>query len=163
MLAVSIIVIFSLYATTALKTLPCEKDLLSVFYGNFVHIEFPHLMANLLALYALSRVEVTIGAKKFVTLVIFLLIFISLVQVVIHRIWKTVPCTIGFSGVLFGVAAWELVANQEVDLVLFFTIAAMVVLPSLTDKRVSLVGHTVGAVAGVAGGLLWKQFGGSLS
>ena len=156
-LAVSIIVIFSLYATTALKEIPCGKDVMSLFYSNFVHIDIYHLLSNLFALYALSRVEVATGGKKFTALIVFLLLFNTLAEAAMYRIFKGLPCSIGFSGVLFGVAAWELVTNKGFDWMVALSLVVMIAGPSIQNPKASLMGHTVGAVAGVVGGLLWSK------
>ena len=94
-LAVSIVVVFALYVTTAIKTIPCGKDILSSFCSNFVHIEPYHLMANLFALYALARVERDIGPKHFGALIVFLLLFTSIVEVISHKLFSKLPCSIG--------------------------------------------------------------------
>lgn len=156
-LAVSIIVVFSLYLTTAIKTLPCGKDIMSSFLSNFVHIDFYHLMANLFALYSLSRVEREIGTKPFISLIIFLLLFTSIAEVTAHKIFPSLPCSIGFSGVLFGIMAWELVTNKDLDFILILSIIAMVTMPSFHNSKASLMGHAVGAIAGIIGGILWKK------
>lgn len=156
-LAVSIVVVFSLYATTAIKTIPCGKDVMSLFYSNFVHVDIYHLLSNLFALYALSRVEVATGGKKFTALIVFLLFFNTLAEAAIYRIFKGLPCSIGFSGVLFGVAAWELVTNKGFDWMVVLSLILMVVGPSIQNPRASLAGHVVGAVAGVVGALLWSK------
>lgn len=156
-LAVSIVVVFALYLTTWIKTVPCGKDVMSIFTSNFVHLDPYHLMVNLFALYALSRVEQQLGAKKFIGLIVFLLIFTTLVEVIVHKIYTQIPCSIGFSGVLFGVMTWELVTNRELDLVLVLAIVAMVAVPSLQSEKVSLLGHAVGAIGGVVGGLIWNR------
>ena len=156
-LAVSIIVVFSLYATTALKEIPCGKDVMSLFYSNFVHIDVYHLLSNLFALYALSRVEVATGGKKFTALIVFLLLFNTLAEAAMYRIFKGLPCSIGFSGVLFGVAAWELVTNKGFDWMVALSLVVMIAGPSIQNPKASLMGHTVGAVAGVVGGLLWSK------
>lgn len=156
-LAVSIIVVFALYLTTAIKTLPCGKDIMSSFLSNFVHIDSYHLMANLFALYALSRVEQDIGAKPFIALIVFLLLFTSIAEVVAHKIFPSLPCSIGFSGVLFGIMAWELVTVKELDFILVLSIVSMVIMPSIQNPKASFMGHAVGAVAGVIGGLIWKK------
>lgn len=156
-LAVSIVVVFSLYLTTAIKTIPCGKDVMSKFYSNFVHIEPYHLMANLFALYALSRVERELGAKRFIGLIVFLLIFTTLTEVVIHKAYNQLPCSIGFSGILFGIMAWELVTKRKLDMVLVLSIIALVAAPTIQNPKASLMGHSVGAVAGVVGGLLWNK------
>ena len=157
LIAVSIIVIFSLYATTALKEIPCGKDVMSIFYGNFVHIDIYHLISNIFALYALSRVEVSVGGKQFVALIVFLLMFNTIAEVLMYRIFKGLQCSIGFSGVLFGVATWEMVTNQDFDWVLITSLITMVAGPTIQNPKASLMGHAVGAVAGVIGGLLWSR------
>jgi membrane associated rhomboid family serine protease len=157
-LAVSIIIVFSLYISTAIKTIPCGKDVMSSFLSNFVHVDSYHLIANLFALYALSRVEREIGAKRFLSLVVFLLIVNTLVETMIHKVYSEMKCTIGFSGVLFGIMTWEIVSKKELDFILVLSICAMVLMPSIQNPKASLVGHTVGALSGIIGGLLWKQF-----
>lgn len=156
-LAVSIVVVFSLYLTTWIKTIPCGKDVMSIFTSNFIHLDPYHLMSNLFALYALSRVEQQLGAKKFIGLIIFLLIFTTFVEVLVHKIYIQIPCSIGFSGILFGIMTWELVTNKELDLILVLSIIAIVAVPSIQSEKVSLLGHSIGAIGGVVGGLIWNR------
>ena len=158
-LAIVNIIIFSLYLTTAFKHIPCNKDAISIFWCNFIHIEPSHLMANLYALYALSRVERDIGSKKFTALIIFLLIFNSIMETIMHKIFPTIPYAIGFSGVLFGIMTWEIVSKQKLDMVLVSSIAAMVIIPSMKNSNTSFMGHSIGAISGIIGGLLWKKRG----
>lgn len=156
-LAVSIVVVFSLYLTTAIKTIPCGKDVMSSFMNNFVHLDYYHLTANLFALYALSRVERDIGGKRFMGLIIFLLFFNSIAEVTTHKLFPGIPCSIGFSGVLFGVMTWEIVSKKDIDILILLSITTIVILPSIQNSKSSLMGHAVGAVAGIVGGLLWKK------
>ena len=158
LIAVSIVVIFSMYATTALKEIPCGKDVMTVFYSNFVHVDMYHLLSNIYALYALSRVELSMGGKRFTGLIVFLLLFNTLAETVMYRIFKGLPCSIGFSGVLFGVAAWEMATTQDFDWVMVSSLITMVAGPSIQNPKASLMGHAVGAVAGVIGGLMWSKF-----
>ena len=157
-IAVSIITIFSLYITNVIKTVPCGDTVLSSFYSNFLHIEPAHLIGNLTALYALSRVERAIGSKQFIALIVFLLIFNSIVEAIIHKRYPNIPCSVGFSGVLFGIMSWEMVTNNKFDAVTFLSIVMMVIAPSAQDSKASLSGHAVGATAGIIGGLMWTQF-----
>jgi membrane associated rhomboid family serine protease len=157
-IAVSLIIIFSLYFTTIVKTIPCGKDILSIFFGNFVHTDPYHILANLYALYALSRVEKKIGTKQFFGLVVFLLIFNTLFETGLRYINKDLSCSIGFSGVLFGVMTWELTSRKEIDFYIVSAIVAMVLLPSMKNPNVSLSGHLTGAISGVIGGILWRKF-----
>ena len=157
-IATSIVVIFSLYITTAIKTIPCGKDIMSVFMGNFVHIDPYHLLANLFGLYSLARIEREIGTKRFIGLLVFLLLFTSTTEVIIHKLHDDMPCSIGFSGVLFGLIAWEMVSKRELDFVLLVSIIMLVAAPSVNNQKASLMGHAIGAISGVVGGIIWKKF-----
>lgn len=156
-IAVSLVLIFSLYLTSAIKAIPCSKNVIDNFLSNFVHTDLSHILANLYALYALSRVEIQLGPKKFFTLVIFFLLFNSIFETILHRIKKDIPCSIGFSGVLFGIMTWEIVSNKGLDFYIITAIAGMVILPSLQNSKVSFSGHLIGAVSGILGGLLWNK------
>jgi membrane associated rhomboid family serine protease len=156
LLAVIIIVVFSLYFTTAIKTLPCGQDVMSSFYSNFIHVEPQHLIVNLYALYALSRVEEKIGPRKFISIITFSLIFNTIVETSIYK-WMNVPCSIGFSGVLFSILTWEMVTTKKLDLYLLSAVVSMVVIPSIMDKKVSFTGHAVGAISGVISGIIWNK------
>lgn len=157
-IAVSIVTIFSLWITNVIKTIPCGDTVLSSFYSNFLHIEPAHLVGNLTALYALSRVERAIGSTKFIVLIVFLLTFNSIVEAVMHKRYPNIPCSIGFSGVLFGIMTWEMVTNDKFDMVTFLSIIMLVIMPSMQNYKASLSGHAIGAIAGILGGLMWTQF-----
>jgi membrane associated rhomboid family serine protease len=156
--SISIIVIFALYITTAIKSIPCGKDIFSVFYSNFIHVDIYHLTGNILALYSLSRVERAIGVKKFFGLIIFLLIFTTIAEVTFYKMYPKEPCSVGFSGVLFGIVSWELITTKKLDYTLLLSIFFMVILPSLTNSKISLTSHIIGAMAGIVGGVIWKKF-----
>lgn len=156
-LAVSIIIIFSLYTTTAIKTVPCGDTVMSSFMSNFVHVKPYHMMANLYALYAITRIEREIGPKKFFGLVIFILGMNVIAETSMKKLKPDLPCSIGFSGVLFGITAWDLVRTKKLDFYLVSSIICMVALPSFKSENISLLGHTVGAISGVISGLLWNQ------
>ena len=157
MIAVSIVVIFSLYATTAIKEIPCGKDVMTIFYGNFVHVDIYHLLSNIYALYALSRVELSMGGKQFTGLIVFLLVFNTIAESLMHKMFKNLPCSIGFSGILFGVTAWEMATTRDFDWVLISSLIAMIAGPTIQNPKASLMGHAVGAVVGVISGLMWSK------
>jgi len=159
-LAVSIIIVFSLYTTSAIKEIPCGKTVMSSFMSAFVHTKPYHMAANLYALYALTRVEQEIGPKKFFGLILFILALNVIMEAGMHKLNPELPCSIGFSGVLFGVTAWDMVRTKKLDFFLITSIIGMVALPSFKEENVSLTGHAVGAASGVIGGILWnKLFG----
>lgn len=155
-IALSIIIIFLLFNAQVITSLPCGKSIQDVFMSQFVHVDTLHLVSNLYALYAISRVEKEMGFKSFIWLIIFTLSFNTLVEFIIRQIWSDLPCSIGFSGILFGLMTWEMVSKKEFDTELFLAIVIMVVGPSLKSKKVSLSGHAIGAVSGIIAGILWK-------
>lgn len=155
-IAISLIVIYLLFTANIVTALPCGKDIHQVFISNFVHVDSVHLVSNLFALYAISHVEEQMGFQPFIWLVVFLLAFNTLTEYIARKIWKDMKCSIGFSGVLFGLMTWELITTRKFDLELFLAIVVTVVAPSLGNKKVSLSGHAIGAVSGVLGGIIWK-------
>jgi len=156
-IATSIIVIFGLYTTTIIKSIPCGKGVIDIFISNFIHMDPYHLVANLYSLYSLSRVEQDIGSKKFIGLIVFLLIFNTVLESAIHTAIPSIPCGIGFSGVLFGVTAWEIVSKKKLNWWLITSILGTVVIPSVKNSNISLMGHLVGSIVGIIGGLVWKK------
>jgi len=158
-IGVSLIIVFFLFNAQVITSIPCGKGIEDVFMSNFVHVDISHLLANLYALYALSRIEQEMGFQKFIMLLIYLLVFNTLAEFLARKIWKDMKCSIGFSGILFGMLTWELVAKKKFDMQLMLAIVLMVVGPSLQNKRASLSGHVVGAVSGIIGALIWKLLG----
>ena len=155
-IGISMIIIFLLFNTQIITSIPCGKSVYDVFSSQFIHIDITHLISNLYALYAISRVENEMGIESFTWLLIFLLSFNTIVEFLLRQIYKDLPCSIGFSGILFGLMTWELVSKKKVDTELIIAIAIMVVGPSLNNKNVSFSGHLVGAISGVMAGIIWK-------
>ena len=154
-IATSIIVIFSMYVSTAIKQIPCGKDIFSKFYSNFVHVDTPHLIFNLIAIYALSRVELDIGSTKFIGLITFLVILITILETIVYTIFKDLPCSVGFSGVLFGVLVWELITKKGLDLLTILPAVGLIFVSKATNPKSSLIGHSIGAISGLICGALW--------
>ena len=155
LVGIILIVVFLLYNTNILTKLPCENTIPNIFAGTFTHVEMAHLLSNLFALYALSRVEEEMGSKSFRWLLIFLLVFNTLIEYVVRSIWDF-KCSIGFSGILFGLITWEIVSNKNISIEVILSIIVIVIGPSMQNKQLSLEGHAIGAVSGIVGALLWK-------
>ena len=155
-IAICLIIIYLLFTANVVTALPCGKDIYQVFIRNFVHVDNVHLVSNLFALYAISRVEEQMGFQPFIWLVVFLIAFNTLAEYITCKLWKDMKCSIGFSGVLFGLMTWELITTRKVDLEVLLAIVLTVVVPSIGNKKISLAGHSIGAVSGVIGGIIWK-------
>lgn len=156
-LATTLIIIFILYYTQIIKTVSCSKDIHEIFIRNFVHVESYHLVTNLFALYALSRVEEEMGFYPFLYLIIFLVLINTIVEYIVRKFKPDITCSLGFSGILFGITTWELITHRSISPSLLLAISLMVVKPNLTNKNISFSGHVIGALSGVIGGVLWKQ------
>jgi len=143
-----LITITVLYTFGFLKSLPCGEGVLKGLNRSFIHINAVHIISNLFVFYILSRIEVIHGSKVFISLIIQLSILTTFIELLLHYVVH-VPCSIGFSGILFGLAVWELIYDRSVNLALLLGISAMVVLPSLNNPKASLVGHGVGALSGL--------------
>jgi len=155
-IAISLIIVYLLFTAKVVSDTPCGTGIHQVFMSNFIHIDTSHLVSNLFALYAISRVEDQMGFKSFIWLIIFLLAFNTLVEYIARKIWKDMKCSIGFSGILFGLMSWELITTRNVDIKLLAAIVVTVIAPSIKNKKASLSGHVIGAVSGVVGGIIWK-------
>ena len=163
LIATVLIAIFGMYSSKAISKLPCGSSIKDTLFSNFVHIDASHLISNLYGLFALSKVETEIGIGKFVGLFTFLLIFNTFVQYIARRIVPSVKCSIGFSGILFGIMTWELVAKKKLDMNLLIAILLLVITPSMKNNQASLLGHGIGAISGIIGGLLFKMLFGEAS
>jgi len=155
-LAVFIITIFSLYFTNAIKSIPCEKDMTSIFMTNFIHTNFSHLIVNLIALYALSRIEYQIGIKNFSILLIFLLFINTFFEFILHKILD-IPCSIGISGVLYGMAVFEIIYTNTIDYSMLAALILNIFISYNMDKQSSLYGHLIGVVSGFIGAIIFKK------
>lgn len=155
-LALSFVLIFLMFNANVISAVPCNKTIKDVFLSNFVHLDTAHLISNLYALYALSRVEKQMGYKSFIWLFIFILLLNTLLEFVVKKMFSNVNCSIGFSGVLFGLMTWEITSNNEVDIQIILAIIATVLSSSFGKNNISLVGHFIGAISGIIGSSLWK-------
>lgn len=155
-IAAILVSVFVLYAVQVVTQIPCTTDIKSIFVSNFVHIDKYHILANLIALYALARIEKRVGTKMFLSLVLFLLALTTLIEVIARKVLPEFTCSIGFSGVLIGIFVWELVTTKgKIDIPMLLSILTVSVGPSLFHSDVSLSAHIIGAISGIIGGLMF--------
>ncbi len=157
-LGILIIIIFILYTTQVIKDIPECKTVHSTLCSHFVHIEMRHLLANLLALYALARVESVIGSKQFILLILFLVVFTSLIETILHKWVPNIPVSVGLSGILFGIMSWEIMTYKDAQVPLLISIGVMILSQAIYANNISIAGHLIGAIVGILGGILWKSF-----
>jgi len=155
-IAIVLIIVFLLYSIRVIHSEMYTKNIISVFSSNFVHEDIYHLSANLLALYALSRVERQVGFSKFLTLILFALISNSIIETLIYKSFPLLNYSVGFSGVLISIMIWEIMVLKKVDIFLFSSTVALIILPSTQNPKISITGHIVGIISGIIGSLILK-------
>ena len=155
-IGVSLIIIFLLYNTKVLNSIPCGGSFKEIFCSNFCHIDPLHLITNLFYLYVLSTIEQEMGAKSFIWLIVLLLLLNTLIEYFARIIFKYSKCSIGFSGILFGMMAWQLLTKNEFDPLIIIAIGISII-SSSKYKDVSLFGHVLGAITGIIGALIWSK------
>jgi hypothetical protein len=143
-----ILAIYFAYQTKTLKSIPCENGILNGIYRSFVHISTKHLLANLAGIYLLYRAEVQIGSESFLRVFSSILIM-SVVLEVMYGLIFGVQCSIGFSGVLFGFAAWSICTERDMDYSLLALFVGLMMITSVGDPKVSLSGHISGFIVGM--------------
>jgi membrane associated rhomboid family serine protease len=144
-----IIIVYSFYVTGAIRTLPCEKNFMSIISSNFVHIDYLHLLSNLYGIHGLSRVEKKIGTINFVLLLLSLLILNTIFELILYNLFSNqITCSIGFSGVLYGILMFELFYDNKLDYEILSSLTISIIIPSTVNKKISLSGHIIGLISG---------------
>lgn len=149
-IAVIIIVVHALYSMRIIKRVPCNKNISDILAGNFVHIDMKHVISNIYGIYIASILEQEYGTRYFMKIVVFIIILSSSVENLIRK--KSRYCTIGYSGVIFGIITFYSVKKRERLLSLFLLSA--VFLGSLKEN-VSNVGHLIGIASGLIASIIF--------
>ena len=155
---VSLLIIFSLYFVNIIKSVPCDKDMGSVFVSNFIHTDIFHIFSNAFSLYSLSVIEERLGSETFIKFIIFFIASNTILETLLHKLIE-VPCSIGFSGVLCSMMSFELVAKNILDtnilLSLLFNIGLTI--SKGKESKVSIYGHAIGIFSGIIAGIIFKK------
>jgi len=124
---------------------PCEGDFISNIKCDFIHIRFTHLLLNLAGIYVLSNIEKTIGKEKFLKLLLFIIAITSVIESQFYNHY----CSIGFSGILYGLLAYQMLMLKKIEI----DIIIVLLLLYFTQKKdvTSNSFHLIGFVTGIAG------------
>ena len=150
-ISIVLIIIFLLYHLK-LISIPTDHTILNVMYSNVFHLNFYHLVSNLIILYSLIQIEEQLGVKSFLSLLTFLIIVNTFTEY-IYRFFNN-QISIGFSGILYGLIAWEIYTNKNVTLELVFAIILRI--GTTYKSGESIVAHIIGALSGIGTAILWK-------
>jgi len=129
-------------------TVDCyERSVKQYMTNSFYHANLMHLAFNMFALYQLSILEEHYGSFKFGIILVSLLILSNF----IHYLIPDQNCTVGFSGVLIGLIVFDKFFNSNwiLDITMIELVVLLVILPYLSNRRVSFFGHLSGIIAGI--------------
>lgn len=163
--SIVLIVIYIGYANGNFKRLPCGPGVVQAFERNLVHVDLSHIAANLGSFFILSSMEVRKGSAHYAIMIATLLVLCTGVELALNKGQTPKQCSIGFSGVLFGLLAWQLVDNQGQ----FFELKTLAALglavygTSASNPRASFQGHLIGAGSGLVAGLMARLITGKNS
>ncbi len=149
-LAIPMILITILYHTGTFKNIPCDNNIFSNAARNFIHVDTMHIIGNLSVFFILSHELVkTFGFKYVLILILALLIIIVIFDTIYLKFVPNQRCSIGFSGILFGLLVWNILSKSSITASSLISIGILVLFPSMTSSNVSLSGHLIGAGAGL--------------
>jgi len=90
-------------------------------------------------------------------LVSLIIIINTIIETVAHKL-TNLPCSIGFSAILYGLLSWEIITSKEnFDYQLLVAIGIDVFINSFNKTRkIAIINHIFGIISGLIVGLLLK-------
>ena len=163
LVSVTMIVIYILYKFKLLKKVPCKNTFLTTLQSHFTHIEFTHLLSNLIGFYlimnilnkthSLSRYSLS---KKDINIILVLSVFMNVLVDILYTRYFNTTCSIGFSSILFSLFTVALLVNHIS--ILNVVMALLILLsPSFFNKELSVSGHIIGIISGFLVYFLWSK------
>lgn len=153
------IIITLLYYTKVLNYVPCDVSFNEQLYRTFIHIDMFHLLINL---YAYNTLITKLNSYMSHGNIFGLLIMIIVIDWIIgylYNYYYDSACSIGFSGILFGLLAWDYLYHDDFNSNTIIMILISSIYPSLNNAKSSLSGHIIGSLSGLIAFLLSKSFG----
>jgi membrane associated rhomboid family serine protease len=126
----------------------CNKKLYNSFARQFYHGDISHLLSNLFVFFQLSYLlDKILDLESYLLLIVSLIVLLSLIDYVLYKN-NLINCSIGFSGVVFGLYAWVLLYNKGFNKALFIDLIVLLY-PSLVVPNISFIGHLTGIIVGI--------------
>jgi len=145
--------ITAMYLFGKIQELPCGSDLISSFARNFIHVSPVHLLMNMFAFYQFSSIETIVGSTQYLILIISLAVLQTIIEI-ISRNFLDLTCSIGFSGVLYGILTWTLLSGKQTNSKMIIAVLLSIFSSSAHDPQLSLAGHLMGVAAGAIAALV---------
>jgi rhomboid protease GluP len=140
--------ILVIYWTGFVTHLPCDQSIISNLSRNFIHVQLFHILSNLFFFYQIRNLELQLGMKSYALLILMLVVTQSLLEFGLQR-FIDLGCSIGFSGILYGLIVWMLVNQPRADQKQLMTILVSIIASSLAMPNLSLSGHLIGFASGL--------------
>lgn len=134
----------------------CDGSLLHAYLRQMHHGNVTHLMANLGAFASLTySIQNVVGSYQYLAILITISVLSGLIDYwLTNQTIISVQCSIGFSGVVFGLLGWSLAQQRGFNKQLLIDLA-LLMYPSLTTPNISFSGHLIGLLAGLIAFLLF--------
>ena len=94
-----------------------------------------------------SSIEKVLGSTQYLIIVLSLAVLQTLIEM-ISRNFIDLTCSIGFSGVLYGILTWILLSGKQTNPKMIIAVLLSIFSSSAYDPRLSLSGHLMGVLAG---------------
>lgn len=132
-----------------LREVPCEDTLFGAAQRPLLHGNWNHLLVNIAALGALAALETRNGSGSFALLLLFLFAAVVLFDWLLPA--SLDGCSIGFSGVVLGVLVWDGFerGRYSFSTATLLSLLWILVVPVMTNSRISFWGHLYGIIAGL--------------
>lgn len=135
----------------------CNKNFTDSFYRQFYHSGISHLYSNLVVFaQQTANLHVILGYRKYILLLALILVLITVIEYILYTM-KIINCSIGFSGVVFGIVTWSLLYNKGLNKTLIFDII-LLLSSSIWDTELSFSGHLIGVISGFISYGIYKKY-----
>lgn len=152
-----IISVYLLYSFDIFKKIPCDNSFINILIRNFIHTNMLHIVSNIAGLVILYKIESSSGFHQFALIFLSILLLNTFIEYILYSV-TDINCSIGLSGIIFGFAVFELINHTDCTLAAITALLAMVVIPSLKNSNVSIVGHLTGVLAGLIVAIIYKTY-----
>lgn len=126
----------------------CNKSLFGSFLRQFHHGNLTHFLFNMTAFANLTyNIQNKVGWTTYLLIIFMIMILNTLADYILYGA-DIIHCSIGFSGVVFGLLGWSLFYQRELSLSLITDII-LLLLPSLWIRKISFSGHLIGLLSGI--------------
>ena len=153
---ICIIAIYVLYSLKILTKIPCDNSFINILIRNFIHTNMLHIISNIAGLVILYKIESMSGFHQFAMIFLSILLLNTIIEYILYS-FADINCSIGLSGIIFGFAIFELINHTECTLSALTALLAMIVIPSIKNTNISIIGHLTGVLSGFIVAVIYKK------